>query len=158
NSVMPPERVSFRVGDQKLDVSYRLNRDGSFSMQVNDASHRVIERGVTAHGIDLEIDGRRSAPSVTAVADRRYVHGPGGDIDLVELPRFPVADRADAHGGLKAPMPGKVLSVVVKEGETVERGQLLLVLEAMKMEHRIDAPWAGTIKSLNVAEGDQVAN
>ena len=36
--------------------------------------------------------------------------------------------------------------------------QLLLVLEAMKMEHRIDAPWAGTIKSLNVAEGDQVAN
>jgi biotin carboxyl carrier protein len=55
-------------------------------------------------------------------------------------------------------MPGKVLSVMVKEGQSVERGQLLLVLEAMKMEHRIDAPWAGTVKTLNVAEGDQVAN
>ena len=65
---------------------------------------------------------------------------------------------AGSHGGLAAPMPGKVLSVMVKEGDSVERGQLLLVLEAMKMEHRIDAPWAGTVKTLNVAEGDQVAN
>jgi propionyl-CoA carboxylase alpha chain len=96
--------------------------------------------------------------SIASVAAHRFIHGPSGDLDLVELPRFPEADRADAHGGLKAPMPGKVLSVLVKEGQVVERGQLLLVLEAMKMEHRIDAPWAGTIKTLNVAEGDQVAN
>src|SRR4029077_16882804 len=86
------------------------------------------------------------------------IHGPAGDIELKELPRFPVAVGAEQRGGLKAPMPGKVMSVMVAEGDVVERGQLLLVLEAMKMEHRIDAPWAGTIKALNVAEGDQVAN
>jgi propionyl-CoA carboxylase alpha chain len=158
NSVMPPEHVAYSIGDQKLEVSYRPNRDGSFAFTIGDQACRVVERGVTEHSIDLEIDGRRSALNVTAVDDHRYVHGPSGDLDLVELPRFPRADRAGSGGGLTAPMPGKVLSVVVKEGQSVERGQLLLVLEAMKMEHRIDAPWAGTVKTLNVAEGDQVAN
>ena len=158
NSVMPPERVTYCFGDQKLEVSYRLNRDGSFAVQVNETAYRVVERGVSDHRIDVEIDGRRCALAVAAVAARRYVHGPAGDIDLVELPRFPAADRAESRGGLVAPMPGKVLTVMVAQGEVVERGQLLLVLEAMKMEHRIDAPWAGTIKTLNVAEGDQVAN
>jgi len=158
NSVMPPETVAYVFHDQKLEVSYRLNRDGSFVFEVNGRPCGVIERGVSERGIDLEIDGRRSVLSIASVAAHRFIHGPAGDLDLVELPRFPEADRADAHGGLKAPMPGKVLSVLVKEGQVVERGQLLLVLEAMKMEHRIDAPWAGTIKTLNVAEGDQVAN
>jgi propionyl-CoA carboxylase alpha chain len=158
NSVMPPETVAYTVGDQKLEVSYRLNRDGSFAFDIGGRPSRVVERGVSERGIDLEIDGRRSALDVTAVGDHCYVHGPSGDLDLVELPRFPRADRAGSHGGLAAPMPGKVLSVMVKEGQSVERGQLLLVLEAMKMEHRIDAPWAGTVKTLNVAEGDQVAN
>ena len=55
-------------------------------------------------------------------------------------------------------MPGKVMSVMVAEGDLVERGQPLLVLEAMKMEHRIDAPWNGTVKTINVTAGDQVAN
>ncbi len=158
NSVMPPETVAYSVGDQRLDVSYRLNRDGSFAFEVGEQACRVVERAVSERGIDLEIDGRRSALAVAGFGDHRYIHGPSGDIDLIELPRFPRADRAGSHGGLAAPMQGKVLSVMVKEGDRVERGQLLLVLEAMKMEHRIDAPWACTVKTLNVAEGVQVAN
>jgi biotin carboxyl carrier protein len=55
-------------------------------------------------------------------------------------------------------MPGRVLSIAVKDGQTVERGQLLLILEAMKMEHRITAPSDGAVKALKVAEGEQVAN
>ena len=55
-----------------------------------------------------------------------------------------------------APMPGKVLSVAVAEGAAVEDGQLLLILEAMKMEHRITAPAAGTLDGFLVAVGDQV--
>jgi propionyl-CoA carboxylase alpha chain len=158
NSVMPAETVAYSVGEQELELSYRLNRDGSFAFEIGGQALCVVERGVTAHGIDLEIDGRRNALAVASIGEHRYIHGPSGDVDLVELPRFPRADRAGSHGGLAAPMPGKVLSVMVKEGDSVERGQLLLVLEAMKMEHRIDAPWAGTVKTLNVAEGDQVAN
>ena len=82
----------------------------------------------------------------------------GGDLELVELPRFPVAAGAGAGGGLKAPMPGRVLSVFVAQGDSVKRGQPLLVMEAMKMEHRITAPADGTVTALKVAAGDQVAN
>lgn len=59
-------------------------------------------------------------------------------------------------GGLTAPMPGKVLSIAVEAGAEVEAGQLLLVLEAMKMEHSITAPHAGTVTEVFFAAGDQV--
>ena len=56
-----------------------------------------------------------------------------------------------------APMPGKVLEVLVAEGDVVEAGAPLMVLEAMKMEHRIVASGDGTVVSVNFAAGDQVA-
>ncbi len=55
-------------------------------------------------------------------------------------------------------MPGKVLVTEVRAGDRVKEGQLLVILEAMKMEHRITAPVAGVIKALNVTEGEQVDN
>jgi biotin carboxyl carrier protein len=53
-------------------------------------------------------------------------------------------------------MPGKIVSVNVRTGETVAARTLLVVLEAMKMEHRIEAPLAGTINDVRVAQGDLV--
>jgi 3-methylcrotonyl-CoA carboxylase alpha subunit len=65
---------------------------------------------------------------------------------------------ADAHGGgLTAPMPGKVIAVLVETGAKVERGAPLLIMEAMKMEHTIMAPAAGSVKELLYGVGDQVA-
>jgi 3-methylcrotonyl-CoA carboxylase alpha subunit len=64
---------------------------------------------------------------------------------------------AAAHGGgLTTPLPGVVVSVAVKEGDTVAAGQTLLVIEAMKMEHAIKAPRAGTVKALKHGVGDRV--
>ena len=59
-------------------------------------------------------------------------------------------------GGLTTPLPGVVVSVAVKEGDAVTAGQTLLVIEAMKMEHAIKAPRAGTVKSLKHKAGDRV--
>ncbi len=61
-----------------------------------------------------------------------------------------------AGGSLNAPMPGKILSITVQPGDTVEVGQLLVVQEAMKMEHSITAPYAGTVTELFFTIGDQV--
>ena len=61
-----------------------------------------------------------------------------------------------ADGAILAPMPGKVIAVDVTEGEAVAKGQRLLVLEAMKMEHALTAPFDGTVAELTVAEGQQV--
>ena len=108
--------------------------------------------------IALEIDGRLQQFTVVADGSRWIIHGPGGQIELVELPRFPDLDRAGLAGGLTAPMPGNVVETYVSAGEVVEEGQLLLILEGMKMEHRITAPQAGIVSELRVGKGDQVDN
>jgi len=63
----------------------------------------------------------------------------------------------DEAGGLEAPMPGKVLSVDVNAGDTVDAGAVLLVVEAMKMEHAIRAPAAGKVVALHAGVGDMVS-
>jgi 3-methylcrotonyl-CoA carboxylase alpha subunit len=68
------------------------------------------------------------------------------------------AEGLDAGGAVKAPMPGKVLSVTVQPGEAVSKGQTLAVLEAMKMEHALSAPRDGVVESTHVAAGDQVGD
>lgn len=55
----------------------------------------------------------------------------------------------DEHAGFSAPMPGKVIQVAVSEGDVVEKGAVLVVMEAMKMEHRIEAPGPGTVTALH---------
>ena len=55
-------------------------------------------------------------------------------------------------------MPGNVLAMYVAVGDSVEKGHLMLILEAMKMEHQITAPKAGTVAAVHVKEGDQVSN
>ena len=68
------------------------------------------------------------------------------------------AEGLDAGAAVKAPMPGKVLSVKVAEGDAVTKGQTLLVLEAMKMEHALAAPRDGVVEALSASEGGQVAD
>ena len=181
NSAMPPQRVVYRAGDTELSVSYQTRRDASLTLEVSGRSYCVEVLRTGPHDVDLSIDGWRGTWAVCSVdggaagglagaggqrrlvtgpagGQRRLVHGPAGDIELIELPRFPIAAAPAFRGGLSAPMPGKVLAVAVALGDAVQAGQLLLVLEAMKMEHRITAPTAGTVQSLKVAVGDQVAH
>jgi len=75
---------------------------------------------------------------------------------LFTLPRFASGASAGGDGAILAPMPGKVIAVDVAQGQAVEAGQRLLVLEAMKMEHALTAPFAGTVAELAVSEGSQV--
>ncbi len=63
---------------------------------------------------------------------------------------------ADKEAEIKAPMPGSILEIMVNEGDEVEEGQAILILEAMKMENMIKAPSAATIKKVNIAKGDNV--
>jgi biotin carboxyl carrier protein len=86
----------------------------------------------------------------------RYVdssHGPG---QLTALPRFPQRDAVEPAGSLHAPMPGKVIRVDVAEGDQVEEGSVLIVMEAMKMEHTLRSPHAGTVVLVACEAGDQV--
>jgi len=79
---------------------------------------------------------------------------------FVLTPRPPVKDAAHGGGGdgaIASPMPGKVVAVSVAVGDAVTRGQALLTLEAMKMEHALAAPFDGVVEALGVTVGDQVS-
>jgi propionyl-CoA carboxylase alpha chain len=158
NTPMPLEHRRFRHGDDEIDVGYRAGRDDVFRVQMAEQSHRVklLSRG--ADDVVLEIDGRRLRFALALAGDVWWIHGPAGDVELVEQPQFPDLHKQVVSGGLVAPMPGNVLATHVEVGDTVVAGQLLLVLEAMKMEHRISAPEDGVVAELRVSEGDQVAN
>jgi biotin carboxyl carrier protein len=72
------------------------------------------------------------------------------------MPRFATAEPTETPGSLHAPMPGKVIRVEVATGDQVRAGQVLLVLEAMKMEHALRAPHDGTVVEVDFDAGDQV--
>jgi acetyl/propionyl-CoA carboxylase alpha subunit len=81
----------------------------------------------------------------------------------VEFTQPPTADAAGHHGHgggngrIVAPMPGKIVKIAVRDGDTVSAHDLLLVLEAMKMEHRIEASGDGTVGAIHVREGEIVS-
>lgn len=106
----------------------------------------------------LEIEGCRHRVALTARDDAWWVQTPSGALRLTILPLLPEPQRrADAGGSLRAPMPGRVLAVLVQSGQVVDEGQPLLKLEAMKMEHTIRAAAAGVVEAVYFAAGDQVA-
>ena len=104
--------------------------------------------------IMVQLDGRARIAHSAKVGDVWWVHI-DGHIFCIEKTEAGSAD-GDSDGGMTAPMPGKILEVKVADGQTVEAGELLLVMEAMKMEHRIVAPTDGVVTKVNFSMGDQV--
>lgn len=107
-------------------------------------------------------DGSQLPLTLVRQGDRWLVWTPDRDLALsLEKPGEEGGPRPeealeDAHGRVEAPMPGKVLELRVKVGDEVERGEVLLVLEAMKMEHQITSPLSGVVTSLQAEEGSSV--
>jgi propionyl-CoA carboxylase alpha chain len=153
NSRMPFERVRFALGERELEVGYRIQRDGSFRFE-DGTSARIFEW--TPDGIDVEIGGRRHASFGTRGDDRLIVQSPNGDLELDLVPRFVIPGLEGAAGGLVAPMPGKVIAIRAAVGDVVQAGQTLVLLEAMKMEHPMQAAEAGTVTEILVTEGEQI--
>jgi len=153
NARLPDQRCLFAYGDRELVVSYHARRDGSFTV---DGEHVGRVHSWSARHLDLELAGRRSRARLTRFADRVVVNDGAGDVELRIVPRFVVPGAVAPTGGLDAPMPGRVLEVRVSVGDTVTAGQVVVLLEAMKMEHRITAPVDGIVTGVHVAAGDQV--
>ncbi len=106
--------------------------------------------------VDLGADGLRRRYRVRLSAHRADVNGPEGQSSFA----LRTADDADERGGLagecRAPLPGAVTKVLVAEGDVVAEGDGLVVLEAMKMEHTLEANGAGTVVRVHCAPGQQV--
>lgn len=113
-------------------------------------THKGETRTISASGTD-------DAADMTGFVDgaRTLVFAYGQSFELVRDARGTGAAAA-GDGAILAPMPGKVITLDVAEGDTVAAGQRLMVLEAMKMEHALTAPFDGTVMELSASEGAQV--
>jgi len=157
NNRMVDEWVEYREGDTTSRVAYRPLRGGGYWTQVDDREATISHVSMTEHAVQFETDdGRRWRFNTGANGDMRFVHHRNGAFRFAEKPRFVEPGEVTIQGGCTAPMPGKVIKLLVSEGETVEAGASLLILEAMKMEHEVRAPEAGVVEQLLVAVGDQV--
>ncbi|MDF2732672.1 MAG: putative methylcrotonoyl-CoA carboxylase, alpha chain, partial [Desertimonas sp.] len=147
-----PQRKTYEGGRGLVDVDYRFTRAGL----VADGFDTVGLVEATSERVVLDVAGVRRPFAVAVHADERYVDSPLGSVTLRRIERF-AGPAEDAHAGsLVAPMPGSVARVAVAVGDRVERGQPLLWLEAMKMQHQIDAPATGVVTELSVRTGQQV--
>jgi propionyl-CoA carboxylase alpha chain len=129
-------------------------------------SVRLLER--SARRQVLEVDGRRQAIDAEVVrqsvgldddgvgAVTVHVRSVAGSLTLVRAPRFVLHDAESATGGPISPLPGTVIAVHVEAGEAVVDGQVLMVVEAMKMEHKIVAAGDATVTEVRFAVGDRV--
>ncbi|MGY0195037.1 acetyl/propionyl/methylcrotonyl-CoA carboxylase subunit alpha [Leptothrix sp. BB-4] len=154
-------RFDLKRGDVHHIATLERHHDGRLQLAMGATSWSLETRalGDARHDIvlgDAQGSERRTL-AVHAVGETVAVFGAQGSVELQDFdPIAHAGDHADAGGRLTAPMPGKVVALLAKAGDRVERGQALAVMEAMKMEHTIAAPRDGVVAELLYAIGDQV--
>jgi propionyl-CoA carboxylase alpha chain len=140
-------------GADETVVRYRLTRDGVGLPDDPD----VTVRQMCSDAVTLTVGGVDRTFRVTRRDDIRWIDFAGGSVTLRRAPRFVDPAEMSAPGSLLAPMPGSIIRIAVVEGQTVTKGEPLLWLEAMKMEHTISASADGIVEKLPIATGQQVA-
>jgi propionyl-CoA carboxylase alpha chain len=132
-----------RIGDHV--VTYAFDRAERLTHLAVDGQSLAVD----AHGVDA-----LARVGTTIVGDTVFVAG--GLFALPVPPQFIDPDDAGRAGSTIAPMPGKVVRMLVAVGDTVTAGQPLLTIEAMKMEHQVVSPTAGVVTEVFVAAGQQL--
>ena len=150
------QQTRFRGRDGEITIEYGFQRDGLQLRIDGDEQPQVSCEVVTPGQIQMQVGGVRRTYDVHRSGDTFYVDSPLGASALEEIPRFPVAQEEIAAGSLVAPLPGVVNEVKVKKGDTVAAGDVVLVIDSMKVFHWISAPLAGRIAEIHVEAGNHV--
>jgi acetyl-CoA carboxylase biotin carboxylase subunit len=157
NNRFTRQTIDYRVAERSVQVAYASHGGGRFELEVAGVAFDVTL--VEHDGSVVRFDdgaGRRHTVRVISQGSHHYTHQLGGSELLLELPRFPEPELELAQGACVAPMPGKVVAVLVAESDRVTAGQTLVVLEAMKMEHAVKASVDGRVERVLVSVGEQV--
>jgi geranyl-CoA carboxylase alpha subunit len=140
------------------DLEIVRERDGDYAVHFDGRAHRFEIEELGCDTIRFRIDGMMESARFLRDRDRLYVQYRGGTLAVRDLTRSAPAATAStgSDGKVRAAMNGRVVAVLVKQGDRVEAGQPVMTLEAMKMEHVHTAPISGTISAIDVVEGEQV--
>jgi biotin carboxyl carrier protein len=149
--------MQYQVNGETVNVSLSPLADGQFSVTIGDQTHTIRAEPTVNGGWLLKMDGQQIIAYSVAHGSERHIFVNGENFTLT-VPDARSARRKTAPGAgdLTAQMPGQVVNVMVVAGESVIRGQTLVILEAMKMEIRVAAPSDGVVKRLLVTKGQIV--
>jgi 3-methylcrotonyl-CoA carboxylase alpha subunit len=152
-------RLGFRSGETMREVDVAAVPGGGWQLTLEGTTTAATARPGVDGAIAATLGERRFATAVVAEGSQRHVFISGRSyaLALVDLLGVSSAEYDEEGAGLLAPMPGKVIALLARPGAEVDKGAPLLVLEAMKMEHTISAPRAGTVVAFRFAAGDQVS-
>ncbi|MFZ0497761.1 MAG: biotin carboxylase N-terminal domain-containing protein [Steroidobacteraceae bacterium] len=151
------QRVQLTLEGGRPSEALLLGAADKSAPQESGTRLRLADVAVTESEVAAVLDGERYRA-------RWFRHGSHlhlwiGDTHaelLIDDPRTQEFTASAATGGLTTPLPGVVSAVAVKEGQAVTAGEVLMVIEAMKMEHTIAAPYDGVVRALHFARGDRV--
>ncbi|RAI62660.1 3-methylcrotonyl-CoA carboxylase [Pseudomonas fluorescens] len=153
--------LHYRIGLEDQDWPVALQATPGESLRIQVAEQCLELKIIHSDGrwATLEIEGVRQRHAYRLEAGRLWLFTRPGSLQFVDRTQAPVRIQASVSSGtLKAPMDGAIVDVLVNEGSPVTKGQLLVVLEAMKMEHPLKSGIDGVLKRLQVKVGDQVKN
>jgi acetyl-CoA carboxylase biotin carboxylase subunit len=137
-----------RAGVLPALAGFRLNADPAFTVQLrHEGTAYAVQMMPETRPHDLKVIG----------AGRDFVVFEDGEPYALGLPKAEAGTEEAGDGQIESSMPGLIIDVAVKAGDTVAKGAPLVVLEAMKMEHTLTAPFDGTVASVAVKKGDRVA-
>ncbi|SFH74303.1 geranyl-CoA carboxylase alpha subunit [Pseudomonas guineae] len=162
NAGSAPWRFVLKHGEQSFNVALDVLSDGTQPKLLATLGEQQISLTLLASDsrwATLEVDGIRQRLAYHLEGDNLWLYGHNGNLHLSDITHQPVSSAAGAgSGSVKAPMDGAIVEVLVEEGASVSKGQLLVVLEAMKMEHPLKASIDGVVRRIGVSRGDQVKN
>jgi glutaconyl-CoA/methylmalonyl-CoA decarboxylase subunit gamma len=142
-------RYQFVIGENRYDVEVQSIRDGVALVTVNTKPYEIAIENYA------EVMAERTAPTAASVPPAREP----AEVRAAAPPRAPVAAVAPVGslGVIVAPIPGLIMDVLVKVGDRVAAGQVLLIMEAMKMLNNITSSVAGTVREVRVQKGSEVS-
>ncbi|MEO8611455.1 MAG: biotin/lipoyl-containing protein [Chloroflexota bacterium] len=145
---------SYQHGGQTYTVRLERTPDGGYVATIDERTFPVDAQPLKDGDWLLTLSGQRITVYGAAAGNQRYMHL-GGQSYTLSVPDARSKRRSStaAVGDLTAQMPGQVVDILVSEGEAVNAGQTLMLLEAMKMQIRVSAPQEGRVKRLLVGKG-----
>ncbi|WP_095078711.1 acetyl/propionyl/methylcrotonyl-CoA carboxylase subunit alpha [Pseudomonas sp. Irchel s3h17] len=159
NNANAPLQQQIGAHDSRWASEVTVQAAGQLRIQVAGQTLQLTVLDIDPRSVHLDIDGIRRRYSYQLAHGQLWLFTHPGALLLQDRTLAAVGGQASVSSGtLKAPMDGAIVDVLVSEGTAVSKGQLLLVLEAMKMEHPLKAGIDGVIKRLQVSPGDQVKN
>ncbi len=155
--------IKLNIGETELFANVLKNKNGHLDIEINNEIHHVVLRSMEAGILEAVIDGQSMLFHISNNEGVGYVSYNGHIFNvkrhdiLVQEDVFGTLDIGGKEGGeIISPMPGKVIKINVKKGAEVRKGDVLLVVEAMKMENSITSPKDGKVEKINVKAGEMV--